>query len=143
MRRKKAVAVADDDDDDAEQRGSGVSRTPKGKQKSRPGKLGFEGVDDDGSAQSRYKGLSSGARAALRKKREMKAERTSGEVEPAFELPPPAPVGYVDCLFFASEIASRKDAVLEAAKAAKDTDKGPSGSILYRRELCTLGRRPM
>ena len=85
----------------------------RGKKKQhRPGKLGFDGVEDDGAAQSKFKGLSSGAKAALRKKME---ERTSGETEPAFE-PPSVQVQFVDCLFFASEVWQRRDAVLAAAQ---------------------------
>ena len=34
-----------------------------------PGKLGFAGVDDGGAAQSVYKGMSSGARRALRERK--------------------------------------------------------------------------
>ena len=95
----------------------------KGKQKkppqqsSRPGKLGFDGVDDDGAAQSKFKGLSSGARASLRKKME---ERTSGEVEPIF-TPPSVPTNFVDCLFFASELFAQRESVLEAARALSST----------------------
>ena len=85
------------------------------KGKAAPGKLGFEGVEDDGAAQSKFKGLSSGAKAALRRK--LQEERTSGEAE-AEPLPPPAPANFVDCLFFASELFGRREALVEAAQAA-------------------------
>ena len=76
--------------------------------------MGFDGVEDDGAAQSKFRGLSSGARASLRKKL---MERTSGEVESAAFEPPSVATPYVDCLFFANELAARKDGILEAAKA--------------------------
>eukprot|EP00966_Prymnesium_polylepis_P132984 3073772-Prymnesium_polylepis.3 len=62
-------------------RGDTTAREAKGGKgsKATPGKLGFQGVEDDGSAQSKFKGLSSGARAALRRK--LAEERTSGEAE--------------------------------------------------------------
>ena len=127
---KKGDKVKLDDD-------AGGQPTPRGGKKgdkAKPGKLGFAGVEDDGAAQSKFKGLSSGARASLRKR--LEAERTSGEQEPAFEAPPAAPTPFVDCLFFASEVFSRKDDVTEAAQAlasARSADlphssKGSGGS---------------
>ena len=91
MGRHKKHQEDDDDDDDGSRRGKGKSHgrskgnhdgecaesprsTPQGRGKdpklpsSRPGKLGFQGVEDDGAAQSKMKGLSSGARNSMRKK---------------------------------------------------------------------------
>ena len=105
-------------------RGGSKKKSQPHQPNARPGKLGFGGVEDDGAAQSKYKGLSSGARAALRKKLD---ERSSGEADPVFELPA-VPTKYVDCLFFASEVYAKKDTVMEAAQSLSSLASSSSPS---------------
>lgn len=109
-------------EDDSSRKGTPRGKKAQSNAKYRPGKLGFDGVEDDGAAQSKYKGLSSGAKASLRRKAE---ERISGEAEPIFE-PPDVPVHYVDCLFFASDLDSKKDGTLDAARALSSAGRPPS-----------------
>ena len=134
---RKAKAAADlNDEEEAvpSPRKSNSKAKPLGA-KPRPGKPGYEGTDDDGSAQSKFKGLSSGARASLRKKME---ERNSGEGEAPelHPLPPPAPCSFVDVLIFPSEVLARKADYAEATQSAirvrqpEGAGRSPAMSVL-------------
>ena len=103
-------------------------RNPKGKSKPRPGSLEFEGLEDGGSAQSRFRGLSSGARHSLQKKLAAGGERHSnGDGE---EPPPRLGVPYFDAAVHLAEVASRgliKEAV---AGSSGDAALGPEPTVL-------------
>jgi len=91
---------------------------------------GFAGVEDDGSAQSRFKGMSSGARAALRKKLEADHDRRAylrgeldelpSEAASVLEVPPPSlPARHFDCGVWLGEFNAREvgEAAAHAAAA--------------------------
>lgn len=96
----------------------------------RPGQLGYEGVEDDGAAQSRYRGLSSGARASLRKKLEQNHLRRAylrGEL-------PEAPAGMME--------AGPSAAATEAPAApAAFVDAGVWVGELNARDVCDAARQ--
>ena len=85
----------------------------------RPGQLGFAGVEDDGRAQSHFRGISSGAKAALRKKLELEHQRRAylrGEGANPAEMmaasaaieaaPPEAPASFVDVGVWLGELSA-------------------------------------
>ena len=142
--------------------GAGKPHRKPSRSAPRPGQLGFAGVEDDGRAASHFKGMSSGARAAHRKKLEQESQRRAylrGELPDAPPglthgpsasasadaevAPPAAPAGFVDVGVWLGDVSARDvgEAVRRRQRSGDGGDAGDDGTPGKRAlvdELLTL-----
>ena len=137
----------------------GTGKPPRKPSRSapRPGQLGFAGVEDDGRAASHFKGMSSGARAAHRKKLDQESQRraylrgerpdappglshgpsASADAEVA---PPEAPAGFVDVGVWLGDVSARDvgEAARRRQREAGEAGEGAPGKRGLVDELLAL-----